>query len=149
MNDNQQNILKSYPIPGDRATAPGRITLKEWHPGEWVTHFYNLQDGGFHYGRYFTDYDEAEANFEQRVKEYLGLGQLANSSESEEPINISERILQGIDAVRDANTINMFDASVVQIQAVALGYVETALWIEANQETYYSGIFRGFVALST
>ena len=150
MNDNQQSILKSHLIPGDGAQAPGRITLREWCPNqEWVTHFYNLQDGGFYYGRYFTDYDEAEANFDQRVKEYLGLGKLPSSSESDEPVNIPEHILQGIDAVREANTTNMFNASVVQIQAVALGYVETARWIEANQETYCSGIFRGFAALST
>ncbi|MEG4286361.1 DUF5049 domain-containing protein [Microcoleus sp. A006_D1] len=150
MNDNQQSILKSHPIPGDRATAPGRITLREWCPNqEWVTHFYNLQDGGFYYGRYFTDLAEAEANFEQRVKEYLGLGQLPSSSESEEPVKVPEHILQGIDAVREANTTNMFNAGMVRIQAVALGYMETAEWIEANLETYCSGIFRGFAALST
>jgi hypothetical protein len=150
MNDNQQSILKSHPILGDGATAPGRITLREWCPNqEWVTHFYNLQDGGFYYGRYFTDLAEAEANFEQRVKEYLGLAKLPSSLESEELIEIPEHILQGIDAVREANTTNIFNASVVQVQAVALGYVETARWIQANPQTYYNGIFRGFAALST
>ena len=149
MNDNQQSILKSYPIPGDYATAPGRVTLRVWHSGEWVTHFYNLQDGGFYYGRYFTDLAEAEANFECRVKEYLGLEKLPNSPESNEPVNIPEHILQGIDAVRDGNTINMFDANMVRLQAVALGYVETALWIETNTKTYYDGMFRGFVPIST
>jgi hypothetical protein len=150
MNAQTQSILKSHPIPGDGAQAPGRITLREWCPNEeWVTHFYNLQDGGFYYGRYFTNYDEAEANFEQRVKEYLGLGKLPNSPESEEPVNIPERILQGIDAVRSANTTNMFNANMVRLQAVALGYMETAQWIETNQQTYCNGIFRGFAALST
>lgn len=147
-NQRQQSILKSHPIPGEGSQAPGRITLREWRKGEeWVTHFYNLQDGGFYYGRYFTDLAEAEANFEQRVKEYLGLGQLPSPSESEEPVNIPERILQGIDAVREANTINMFNANMVRLQAVALGYMETAEWIEANLEIYCSGVFRGFVAL--
>jgi len=37
----------------------------------------------------------------------------------------------------------------VRLQAVALGYMETAEWIEANLETYCSGIFRGFTALLT
>lgn len=148
MNDNQQSILKSHPIPGDGGQAPGRITLRVWRPGEeWVTHFYNLQDGGFYYGRYFSDLAEAEANFEERVKEYLGWGKLPASLESEEPIKVPERILQGIDAVREANTTNMFNAGTVRLQAVALGYLETAQWIEANLETYCSGIFRGFAAL--
>ena len=148
-NQRQQNILKSHPIPGDGGLAPGRITLREWRPNEeWVTHFYNLQDGGFYYGRYFTDLAEAEANFELRVKGYLGLlGKLPSSLESEEPIKIPERILQGIDAVREAQTTNMFNAHMVRLQAVALGYLETAQWIEANLEIYCSGVFRGFAAL--
>ncbi|TXI96421.1 MAG: DUF5049 domain-containing protein [Burkholderiaceae bacterium] len=149
MNAQSQSILKSHLIPGDGSQAPGRITLREWRKNEeWVTHFFNLQDGGFYYGRYFTDLGEAEANFELRVKEYLGLlGKLPSSLESEEPIQIPERILEGIDAVREANTTNMFNANMVRLQAVALGYLETAQWIEANLESYSSGIFRGFAAL--
>ena len=150
MNDNQQqNILKSHPIPGDGGQAHGRITLREWRTGEeWVTHFYNLQDGGFYYGRYFTDLGEAEANFSQRVKEYIGLGKLTKELESEQPIEIPERILAGINAVREVQTVNMFDVRIVQAQAVALEYLETALWIEANPATYYNGMFKGFAALS-
>lgn len=148
MNAQSHSILKSHPIPGDGGQAPGRITLREWGKEEWVTHFYNAQDGGFYYGRYFTDLTEAEANFELRVKEYLGLlGKLPSSLESEEPIQIPERILEGINAVREANTTNMFNARFVRLQAVALGYLETAQWIEANLETYCSGVFRGFAAL--
>lgn len=146
-NQRQQSILKSHPIPGDGSQAPGRITLREWRTDEeWVTHFHNLQDGGFYYGRYFTNLGEAEANFEQRVKEYLGLDKLPSSFESEEPIEIPQRILEGIDAVREANTTNMFDANMVRLQATALGYHETAQWIEANLETYCNGVFRGFAA---
>jgi hypothetical protein len=148
MNAQSHPILKSHPIPGDGCQAPGRITLREWGKEEWATHFYNAQDGGFYYGHYFTDLREAEANFELRVKEYLGLlGNLPSSLESEEPIKIPERILEGIEAVREANTTNMFNANTVRLQAVALGYLETAQWIEANLETYCSGVFRGFAAL--
>jgi hypothetical protein len=149
MNAHSRPILKSHPIPGDGGQAPGRITLREWRKNEeWVTHFYNAQDGGFYYGRYFTDLGEAEANFELRVKEYLGLLEnLPSSLESEAPIKIPERILEGIDAVREAQTTNMFNANMVRLQAVALGYLETAQWIETNSETYYSGVFRGFAAL--
>jgi len=118
------------------------------HVGNFSDNYYNAQDGGFYYGRYFTDLKEAEANFELRVKEYLGLLEnLPSSLESEEAIKIPERILEGIEAVREGNTTNMFNAHFVQLQAVALGYLETAQWIEANSETYYSGVFRGFVAL--
>lgn len=149
MNSQTHSILKSHPIPGDGSGAPGRITLREWRPGEeWVTHFHNLQDGGYYYGRYFTDLGEAEANFELRVKEYLGLEKLPGSLESEEPIEVPEQILQGIDAVKALATINMFDAQIVRAQAAALEYLETALWIEANPETYYDGMMRGFAALS-
>ena len=149
MNAQTHPILKSHPIPGGGGQAPGYITLREWRLNEeWVTHFYNAQDGGFYYGRYFTDLREAEASFELRVKEYLGLlGNLPSSLESEEPIQIPERILEGINAVREAETTNMFNANMVRLQAVALGYLETAQWIEANLETYGSGIFRGFAAL--
>ena len=149
-NPSQKSILKSHPIPGDGSGAPGRITLREWHSNEeWVTHFFNLQDGGFYYGRYFTDLGEAEANFELRVKEYLGWsGKLPSSLELEEPIEIPERILAGINAVREVQTVNMFDVRIVQAQAVALEYLETALWIEANPATYYNGMFKGFAALS-
>ena len=149
MNAQSHSILKSHPIPGDGGQAPGYITLKEWRKDEeWVTHFYNAQDGGFYYGRYFTDLTEAEANFDLRVKEYLGLlGNLPHSLGSEEPIPIPERILEGIDAVREAQTTNMFNANMVRLQAVALGYLETAQWIEANSEVYCSGVFRGFAAL--
>jgi hypothetical protein len=149
MNAQSRPILKSHPIPGDGSQAPGRITLREWRKNEeWVTHFYNAQDGGFYYGRYFTDFREAEANFELRVKEYLGLlGNLPSSLESEQPIQIPERILEGINAVREAQTTNMFNANTVRLQAVALGYLETAQWIEANWETYCSGVFQGFADL--
>jgi hypothetical protein len=149
MNARSHPILKSHPIPGDGGQAPGRITLREWRKDEeWVTHFYNAQDGGFYYGRYFTDLTEAEANFELRVEEYLGLlGNLPSSLELEAPIQIPERILEGINAVREAQTTNMFNANTVRLQAVALGYLETAQWIEANLETYCSGVFRGFAAL--
>jgi len=42
--------------------------------------------------------------------------------------------------------MQVFNAGFVRLQAVALGYLETAQWIEANWETYCSGIFRGFAA---
>jgi hypothetical protein len=124
MNAQSHPILKSHPIPGDGGQAPGRITLREWRPNEeWVTHFTMPRMVDF-ITAVLHRFREAEANFELRVKEYLGLGKLPSSLESEEPIQIPERILQGIDAVREAQTTNMFNANRVRLQAVALGYLE-------------------------
>lgn len=59
-------------------------------------------------------------------------------------IAVPSYIFEGLNAVRKAGTFNMFDIEAVKIQAVALGYPETAEWIEANSEVYVNGIFQGF-----
>jgi hypothetical protein len=69
----RKSILKSHPIPGDGVQAPGYVTLRQWAPDQWATHFYNRQDGGFHHGRYFSGLDNAEADFTRRVTEYAPL----------------------------------------------------------------------------
>ncbi len=65
-----KQVIKSHPIPGDGAQAPGYITLRQWGAEQWVTHFFNSQDGGFHNGHYFTSLTDAEADFARRVAEY-------------------------------------------------------------------------------
>ena len=68
-----KKILKSCPIPQKPATPPGEITLREWCEGkEWATHFHNLEDGGYYYGHYFTNLEEAEADFQEQVKKFSG-----------------------------------------------------------------------------
>lgn len=137
-----KRTLKSQPIFSEPGIAPGEITLREWKPGEeWVTHFHNLEDDGYYYGRYFTKLADAEADYEQRVKERLG-----GSKRLVNPIKVSPIVLEGLNAVRQAKTTNMFDINVVKVQAVALGFLETAEWIENNIEVYSEGIFRGFDA---
>ena len=42
----------------------------------------------------------------------------------------------------------MFDIESVKVQAVALGYPETAEWIEANRDLYAEGISRSFRAVN-
>lgn len=59
-------------------------------------------------------------------------------------IVVPSYIFEGLNAVRKAGTFNMFDIEAVKIQAVALGYPETAEWIEANRELYAKGVFQGF-----
>lgn len=65
-----KQIIKSHPIPGDGAQAPGFVTLRQWGE-QYATHFYNSQDGGFHHGHYFSKLDDAETNFARRVKQYV------------------------------------------------------------------------------
>lgn len=143
---NGRRILKSHPLPAEPAIAGGEITLREWLPDrEWATHFHNLQDGGYYCGRFFTDLAAAESDFEQRVKEKLGTPRQPKELEA---IEVPQSVLRGIEAVRAMAEIDMFDTRTVRAQAVALEYVETALWIEANTNTYYYGIIRGFTALS-
>ncbi|WP_449416020.1 DUF5049 domain-containing protein [Phormidium nigroviride] len=140
--ESQRTLLKSHPIPAQPATAPGEITLHEWKPGEeWVTHFHNLQDGGYYYGNYFTDLASAEADYEARVQKYLG--QTPNSHKVQ-PILVPAHILEGIKAVRECGTTNMFDVAIAKVQAVALGYPETADWIDSHREDYEQGIVSGF-----
>ncbi|MEG4009905.1 hypothetical protein QUA41_28630 [Microcoleus sp. Pol11C1] len=62
-------IINSHPIPGDGAQAPGCLVLTQWG-GQWATHFYNEQDGGFHHGHYFNNLTDAEVDFAHRLTEY-------------------------------------------------------------------------------
>ncbi|MEG4263735.1 hypothetical protein QUA41_27785 [Microcoleus sp. Pol11C1] len=62
-------IINYHPVPGDGVRAPGRVTLTQWG-GQWATHFYNEQDGGFHHGHYFNNLTDAEVDFAHRLTEY-------------------------------------------------------------------------------
>ena len=76
-NENQPKLLKSYPIPARPGNAPGEITLREWKAGkEWVTHFHNLQDGGYYFGHYFDNLELAIADYEERIRKELGIENL-------------------------------------------------------------------------
>lgn len=137
-----RRILKSHPLPAQSATVPGEITLREWRKdAEWATHLHNLQDGGYYGGRFFTDRAAAESDFNERVKQELNTPRQHGELDA---IEVPESVLRGIEAVRSLAAVDMFDAQIVQAQAVALEYLETALWIEANTNTYYYGMRRGF-----
>ena len=137
-------VLKSHRIPKQLGLAEGEIVLREWREGEWVTHFHNFEDGGYYYGHYFTKLEAAEADFEERVRQESGC--VALTEVQGEAIAVPRHILEGIDAVRESRTANMLDVEFVRVQAVALGYPETAEWIKANLEQYMEGVFRGFKA---
>lgn len=63
---------------------------------------------------------------------------------AENPIKLPPEVLDGLQAVRKSGTTNMLDVPVVCLQAVALGYPETADWINENTNTYIEGVSSGF-----
>jgi hypothetical protein len=62
------------------------------------------------------------------------------------PVRVSREVLDGLEAVRESGLTNMFDRPVVIEIAETMGFTETARWIQAHQELYSAGIFRGFEA---
>lgn len=45
------------------------IVLREWKVNkEWVTHVFNHEDGGFYYGHYFKDKEQAIEDYLKRVQ---------------------------------------------------------------------------------
>jgi hypothetical protein len=62
-----KSILKSHPVPGGGGQASGYVTLRTWGE-QWVTHFYDIQTGGFNSGRYWDTLSDAENSFSVRVK---------------------------------------------------------------------------------
>jgi len=62
------------------------------------------------------------------------------------PIRVEKEVLDGLEAVRKSGKTNMFDRPKVIELAKALGYPETAEWVEKNREKYSEGIFKGFTS---
>ena len=61
-------------------------------------------------------------------------------------VQISEKVLEGIEAVRQSGKTNMLDRPAVAAIALELGYVDAAFWLEdkTNHTAYATGIFKGF-----
>jgi len=59
-------------------------------------------------------------------------------------VKVPKKVFEGIEAVMENGSVNMFDYANVQRVAHNLGYYETVLWIERNQEKFLDGIFEGF-----
>ncbi len=64
------------------------------------------------------------------------------------PIPVPASVWQGLEAVKNSGLTNMLDRPAVIKIAEALGFLETARWIEDNPGQYSEGIFRGFVVES-
>jgi len=61
-------------------------------------------------------------------------------------VQIPEKVLEGIEAVRKSGKTNMLDRPAVAAIALELGHVNAAFWLEdkANHKAYATGIFKGF-----
>lgn len=59
-------------------------------------------------------------------------------------IQVPEKVLKGIMAIRDSGQTNMMDRSQVMVVGDSLGFFETVCWIEENPKDYRRGIMKGF-----
>ncbi|MCT7957186.1 DUF5049 domain-containing protein [Laspinema palackyanum] len=68
-----------------------------------------------------------------------------NRAPSKNPVQVPDKVLEGLNAVLYAGTTNMLDVRIVILQAAALSYVDTVEWIQDHKQDYIQGVFRGFV----
>jgi len=61
-------------------------------------------------------------------------------------IQVSQKVYEGLEAVRQSGRTNMLDVPVVIYWAEVLGYQETANWIRQHRNEYAKGVFEGFEA---
>lgn len=65
-------LIKSHYIGKLPGMPEAEIVLREKHTGdEWVTHYYNIELGGYSHGHYFFSLEEAEKDFQERIEPYL------------------------------------------------------------------------------
>jgi hypothetical protein len=63
-------------------------------------------------------------------------------------MQVPKNVWEGLEAVRSSGKTNMLIISEVIHTAQAMGYPETARWIENHRNDYWVGVFQGFVASS-
>lgn len=59
-------------------------------------------------------------------------------------VRISDKVYEGLEAVRQSGQTNMLDRPNVARIASEFGFYETADWVENNRRKYAEGIFKGF-----
>jgi len=64
--------------------------------------------------------------------------------ELRKPVEVPQKVLDGIMGVRDSGQTNMMDRQEVMVVADSLGFSETVCWIEENRKDYGRGIMSGF-----
>lgn len=70
VNEKPKYIFESSEGGGDGVTALFTIVMRKWKENEWVVHFYNHQDGGFHYGVYRNTEADAMMAYITKCHEY-------------------------------------------------------------------------------
>ena len=60
-------------------------------------------------------------------------------------MRVSDKVLQGLDAVALSGGTDMTDAREVQALAYRMGYPEAAWWVEYFPNLYGAGLIQGFV----
>ena len=61
------------------------------------------------------------------------------------PFRVSAAVYEGLDAIRRSGKTNMFARAQVIRLAAALGFADTAAWVETHAEEYLAGILAGFI----
>jgi hypothetical protein len=66
-------LLRTRWVEGDGVQAPGWVTLCKNRPEpqpEYVVHFFNAQDGGFHEGKYHEQFLDVLLAYDTRCERY-------------------------------------------------------------------------------
>ncbi len=63
---------------------------------------------------------------------------------AEQPVKVSQAVLDGIDSVRESGKTNMCDYKAVMRLAFDSNYHATVDWMSDNKKAYTKGIFAGF-----
>lgn len=58
-------------------------------------------------------------------------------------VKVSQKVYDGIEAVRMSGLTNMLDRNMVQVLCNRMGYHETVVWIEENKDKYGQLIILG------
>lgn len=66
------SLLRMTKVRGENK-AKCYITLRQWGLGKWATHYYNASLDSFEFGRYHTDLNRANTDFDKRVAEYKAI----------------------------------------------------------------------------
>ncbi|MEN6520062.1 MAG: DUF5049 domain-containing protein [Armatimonadota bacterium] len=60
-------------------------------------------------------------------------------------VQIPQKVMEGIEAVRLSGKTNMLDVPMVIHLALEMGFPQAAVWVYEYQNLYAQGVFTGFV----
>jgi hypothetical protein len=59
-------------------------------------------------------------------------------------VQVPQKVLDGLMAVRDSGLTNMMDRPMVARLAARMGFEATAVWVRTHTKDYAEGVFHGF-----